>query len=279
MVLTGVLYFAWTHRIRPDDAQRPLFQGVLYAREVEDTPWPTIAHVVTVDLASPGIDFLVTPGDPVKDLPLIGRTTSAFLAEFKVQIAINGDFFDPWWSSSPWDYYPRPGDPVSVDGEAASGGVVYSRKHRNPRPRTLYLSHDRKAAFDTPPGEPFDAISGITLLEGGAPRVADTAFARNRHPRSAVALDRARRKLLLVAVDGRQPSYSEGMGLSDLVALIQRHGGHDAALFDGGGSTALVIAGKDRTPEVLNMPIHTRIPGRERPVANHLGIFAAPLGQ
>ncbi|AKT37642.1 phosphodiester glycosidase family protein [Chondromyces crocatus] len=275
--MTGLLYFAYTHRTRPANTQRLLFQGVVYTREVSESPRPSIAHVVAIDLRAPGIGFLVTPGDPALSRPLIGRTTSAFLSEFGVQIALNGDFFEPWWSNWPWDYYPHSGDPVSVDGEAASSGVVYSRERRNPRPRTLYLSQDRGVAFDAALGEHDEAISGIMLLERGEPRVADTAFARDPHPRSAVALDRDRQRLLLVAVDGRQPNYSVGMGLAELVALIERHGGHDAALLDGGGSTALVIAGQGGKPEALNTPVHSRIPGRERPVANHLGVFARPL--
>jgi hypothetical protein len=31
-------------------------------------------------------------------------------------------------------------------------------------------------------------------------------------------------------------------------------------------------------PLVLSAPIHNHIPNRERPVANHLGVFARPLG-
>lgn len=280
VLAAGLTYFLYTHRPRPDDAQRPLFRGVTYTREVRgpgEVPRPVIAHLVAVDLDAPGLGFLVTPGDPSRARPLIGRTTSAFLEEFGAQVALNGDFFEPWWANSPWDYYPRPGDPVSVDGPAVSRGAVISRERRNPRPRTLYLGRDNRAAFDDPPGEPYNAISGLALLEAGEPRVTDTLFAQSPHPRSAVALDERRRRLLLVAVDGRQPNYSEGMTLPELCALIQRHGGHDAALLDGGGSTALAIAGEGGEAEVLNSPVHTRIPGRERPVANHLGVFAAPL--
>jgi hypothetical protein len=43
---------------------------------------------------------------------------------------------------------------------------------------------------------------------------------------------------------------------------------------DGGGSSTLAVEGANGRPEVLNSPIHQRIPGRERPVGNHLGIFA-----
>jgi exopolysaccharide biosynthesis protein len=42
---------------------------------------------------------------------------------------------------------------------------------------------------------------------------------------------------------------------------------------DGGGSSTMVIEGDDGEPKILNSPIDQYIPGRERPVANHLGIY------
>ena len=47
----------------------------------------------------------------------------------------------------------------------------------------------------------------------------------------------------------------------------------DAINLDGGGSTAMAIA-TPAGPRVLNSPIHTGLPLRERPVANHLGIHS-----
>jgi hypothetical protein len=46
---------------------------------------------------------------------------------------------------------------------------------------------------------------------------------------------------------------------------------------DGGGSTALVISDGQDGFRLLNRPIHNRLPGRERPVGNHLGVFAERL--
>ena len=39
-----------------------------------------------------------------------------------------------------------------------------------------------------------------------------------------------------------------------------------------GGSVTLVMADEKRRPVVLNSPIHTRIPGRQRPVGNQIGV-------
>jgi len=42
---------------------------------------------------------------------------------------------------------------------------------------------------------------------------------------------------------------------------------------DGGGSSTMVIEDENGQPRVLNSPIDQYVPGRERPVANHIGIF------
>jgi hypothetical protein len=64
-----------------------------------------IAHVLEIDTRANGIKFLVTPPDLKGETPLKARTTSQFLDEFDLQIAINGDKFLPWWSRGPGDYY------------------------------------------------------------------------------------------------------------------------------------------------------------------------------
>ena len=57
-------------------------------------PRPIITHVITIDMRTGGLRLLVTPADDRgSDLPLRARTTSEFLREFDVQIAINGDGF------------------------------------------------------------------------------------------------------------------------------------------------------------------------------------------
>ncbi|MBD2020680.1 phosphodiester glycosidase family protein, partial [Leptolyngbya sp. FACHB-36] len=52
-------------------------------------------------------------------------------------------------------------------------------------------------------------------------------------------------------------------------------GADKAVNLDGGGSTTIVVS-SPTGPYALNAPIHTKIPLRERPVANHLGFYAAP---
>ena len=275
LVLAGALWFWYTHRPLPDNLEQTLFRGITYIREVRREPRPLVIHVITVELEAPGVDLLVTPGDPRQDQPLRARKTSRFLTEFGVQVAVNGDFFTPWHSKSPWDYYPHVGDPVEVSGFASSQGVIYSTNGRGRS--TLYFSRDNRASFNEPLGKVYNAISGNSmLLENGELVTQSLAGLYNDepHPRTAVALDQEARRLIILVVDGRQPNYSEGVTVAGLAEIILAYGGDTAMNLDGGGSTTLAAEGEAGEPVLLNSPIDNRIPGRERPVANHLGIFA-----
>ena len=92
-------------------------------------------------------------------------------------------------------------------------------------------------------------------------------------PRTAVGINNNGRWLYLVVVDGRQPFYSTGATFQELADLLKDFGAAFAMALDGGGSSAMVIEGENGEPVVLNSPIDSYIPGRERPVANHFGIF------
>lgn len=267
------LWAVWPH-LRPQPGpitEKALFQGVTYTRRVTQTPRPLVIHIVTVDLRAEGIRLLVTPGDPQADLPLTARTTSQFVREFGVQIAINGDGFTPWSGRGFWDSCPQSGDRIAPIGFAASEGVVYAQD-TDSEP-TVYFGPNNQVGFEQPVGRITNALSGNAMLvrQGKALPQADDAPA----PRTALGASGNGRYLYLVVVDGRQPGYSEGMPLGELAALFVELGAQNAINLDGGGSSTLVRAGI-LGPVVMNSPIHRGRPGWERPVGNHLGIFAQP---
>jgi hypothetical protein len=275
LILCIAGYLLYNHsRPTPIPIQQTLHEGVTYHRVVRFMPYPLIAHVVEIDTKAKGIELLITPPDSSGETPLKARTTSQFLDEFDVQIAINGDGFVPWWSRSPADYYPHSGDPVTPLGFTASKGDVYSlgiEMSVGVRP-TLYISRRNVLSFNNPPGNIYHAISGdrMIVLKGQAvPSLND----QDLEPRTAIGMNRNGRFLYLIVVDGRQPLYSNGATLSDLAQIFIDQGAYIAMNLDGGGSSTLVIEGEDGQPVILNSPIDNYIPGRERPVANHLGIY------
>jgi hypothetical protein len=172
------------------------------------------------------------------------------------------------------DYYPHVGDPVTPWGLTASKGDIYTEgvpKEIGVEP-TLYISRRNALSFNKRPGNVFNAISGDRMLvEQG--QVVDGLDNQELDPRTAVGLNKNGRYLILIVVDGRQPFYSDGATFVQLADLLIAQGANIAMSLDGGGSSTLVIEGENGEPVVMNSPIDNYIPGRERPVANHLGIY------
>ena len=263
------MYYAG--RPLPIELRQELYTGVIYYRRVHFMPQVMIAHIITVDMTSPGLRFLVTPPDLSNkggENPIKARTTSQFLKEFGLQIAVNGDGFTPWYSNSLFDYYPHVGDPIRPNGLAASRGKSYSDGIEP----TLYISINNVAQFGSPRGKIFNAISGDRMLIVEGVPLSNLPDERPA-PRTAIGYDHGPSKLIIIVVDGRQPLYSEGATLQELADLLIYYGAEYAMNLDGGGSSTLVVRDQFRSARVLNSPIDNNIPGRERPVANHLGIF------
>jgi len=94
------------------------FVGVTHIDRTETSPRPLRIHLIKIDLAAPGLRFLVTPHAGPQDT--VKQTTRQFLAAQHAQIAVNAHYFEPWPAPSP--------DPGTADlvGLAASNGNVYS---------------------------------------------------------------------------------------------------------------------------------------------------------
>ena len=283
LVITIVVYLVWyfNRPIPPSIAEHAIFEGVTYERVVQREPQPLIYHVVTIDLDAQGIGFFVTPPDDIENFDYVARITSQFLDEFGVQLAINADGFRPWHANGVFDFYPHVGDGTNSRGVTIVNGQKVTEGYAQPdNYATLFITNDNRVFMTEPDEDVQFAISGLTpLLKDGEIVVhnAENPEELPQHPRTAVAIDVSGNNLQLIVVDGRQPNYSHGATLADLATIILNRGGYNAINLDGGGSSTLVQMGADGQPVLLNSPIHTRIPGRERPVANHLGIFANPL--
>ena len=278
LLISGILVGGYSlysrGRPAPVPLRQKLFDGVMYRRMIQVVPRPMMIHVVTVDTNVKGISFLVTPSDSPGSQPLKARKTSDFLREFHVQLAVNGDRFFPWWSRSPADYYPHTGDPVTPYGFSASLGDVYWNGEIGEdggTPPTLYISRRNALSFNVRPGNVHNAISGERMLvEQG--QIVEGLDATDLDPRTALGINRNGRYLYIVVVDGRQPFYSDGATFRELAELLKAQGAYFAMSMDGGGSSTLVIEAEDGSPQIMNSPIDNYIPGRERPVGNHLGI-------
>ena len=271
--LAGIFLYLISGRPVPVPVKEKITNGVTYKRMVRYFPRQMVAHVMIIDKKAKKLYFFVTPPDDVEGGVVKARTTSQFLREFDLTLAINGDGFFPWWSRSPADYYPHAGDPVTPNGYAASRGKIYARGLQDPTSEpTLYISRRNDLTFNHPPNKVFHAISGDRMLIQGGNIIAGLDDIK-ADPRTAIGTNKNGRWVYLVVVDGRQPFYSEGATFLELAELLTSLGAFYAMSLDGGGSSTMVIAGEDGEPVILNSPIDNYIPLRERPVVNHFGVF------
>jgi hypothetical protein len=269
VLFLGTILYYWGRPL-PINQREEVYPCTVYYRKVHTSPRIFIAHILTVDLTCENVEFLVTPPDKKKaDLPVMARTTTEFAKEFGVQIAINGDAFHPWWSKGLFDYFPHKHDYVTSDGRSASRGATYGANNGIP----IYISKQNEVSFVAPKGGVYNAISGRGWLLKNKELVEDLND-QFTAPRTSLGVDASGSKLILIIVDGRQPLYSEGVTIKEMADIMLEYGGENAINLDGGGSSTLVITDpKTGKVRVMNSPIDRYIPGNERYIANHLGLF------
>jgi hypothetical protein len=255
----------------PERTEEQLFSGVTYIREVRTSPRRMVIHVVKVQLTQGGVSALVTPPDrPNGDKPYNARTTSEFAREFKVQVAVNGGGFRPWYDYK-LAYFPHSGDSVSPLGSVIYEDFLFDASQDAELPLVLFNTN-RPVDIGYIRGKATYGLSGVRMLVDGGSIISglngwETA------PRTALGNTKNGQTLIIVVIDGRQSGYSQGATLQELAQIMADFGAHNALEMDGGGSSTLVVR-KDGNLTVLNSPIHRGIPGVERPVATHIGIKA-----
>ncbi|MEO1351291.1 MAG: phosphodiester glycosidase family protein [Cyanobacteria bacterium J06635_15] len=284
LILYAMLAFQRPARV---ELTQTLFAGITYQRQIRTTPRAIVIHIIHVDLTAPGIGIIVSPSvdnrpaDPTEPTrETVAQTTTEFLSKAQVQIATNGSFFYPFEEKSPWHYYPHRGDRTYVAGQAIASGIPYASPLESWFPVCILDTQRVLISGQTvcPDNSEF-ALSGVPLLLIDGQVALSDDFGENAitpYARLVAATNATGTELWLIAVDGKQPFYSEGMTLPEVIELLQSLGATHALNLDGGGSTTLVQA-TPHGPKVLNAPIHTKVPMRERPVANHIGIYAQPL--
>jgi exopolysaccharide biosynthesis protein len=134
----------------------------------------------------------------------------------------------------------------------------------------MYINQKNEISFDKAPGNIFNAVTGDRLLVTKGVKISGLE-STSRDPRTALGVSKDGRKLVLVVVDGRE--FSEGATFPELADLLISYGAYTGMALDGGGSSAMIVRGVDGKSRALNMLMEDNIPGKERAVANHLGIY------
>jgi hypothetical protein len=273
-ILSGSLAYA----LQNDEVSFP-FEGIKRTHRTTTIPRPLNINILEIDLSNPAISFLVTPGGPECDDPdtdiqeeVLSRRTTTFVADYGVQVGINGAFSEP--AEEPhYEYQPR-----AVLGLAVSDGLQYSTDDgmpaltfpQFPQSGTAYIGW---AQFPT---DVYNAVGGNKMLvENGEPVDASTwdpiGGALEKHPRTSSGLSADGKTLIIIVVDGRQTGFSEGVTLPEMEEYLIEFGAYNGVNHDGGGSSTMVFEGIDGNPTIINYPSDA---AGERIVSNHLGIFS-----
>jgi len=216
-------------------------------------------HALVVDLSVPGVRFEATQSSQRK------RTPSSFAKLIGAQAAINADFF------SYTDY--------STSGLAAGGGVAWTDTKDTTSSGTVAFDKDATRVEISKPSltVPFDktwmwgVVSGHPqiVIDGVAQPTGTSSFCTTRHPRTMVGISKDNKTFYMAVVDGRS-SASVGMTCGEMGTLMKGLGAWTALNLDGGGSSAMYVAGVG----IVNTPSD----GAERTVGNHLALFAPKSG-
>jgi Phosphodiester glycosidase len=285
-IITAIALFPGA--IQAETTVQPLFNGVSYHQIVRTSPLPMVAHVITLDLTKPGLRISVTPPDRSQGMEQVAQTVSDRLVAARAQVVINASYFLPFngGSQNGEDYYPKSGQGAQVAGAARGDGRQVSPAEIDLDLRVNSIVCMTGARISIADGQVCPALTrdavaaGPRLLTNGSVTPLppfDFSKADARGPRTAIGISADQRTAYLVVVDGRQADYSMGASLPELVTLFQELGASNAINLDGGGSAAMSMAQADGSATLLSRPIHTGVPGRERPVANHVIIYAAAL--
>jgi len=214
-------------------------------------------NALVVDLCHAGVSVRTTADGERR------RTPASFGELVGAQAAVNGDFFS-------YSTY-------STDGLAAHGGAVWpgTADHGYVGPVAFGPGRAEIVPHEVVAGpEPWmrEIVSGhpTILVDGTIRDHSGDPLCANRHPRTVLGLSADRARLFLAVIDGRASSRI-GMTCVEEAQLMQELGASDAVNMDGGGSSAMWLAGAGTVGRPSD--------GSARVVANHLAVLARGSGE
>ncbi len=179
-------------------------------------------------------------------------TTSEFGESTNSLAALNGTFFDISNGGSV--------DFIKSDGKVINENRLGKNGGRSGHQTSALVFNKGKlsiAKFNGDPlwektlvGEDIMVTGPLLIMNQLDEKLDSNAFNKTRHPRTAVAVTKKNR-VLLITVDGRNAN-SAGMSLFELAKLMRWLNSDDAINLDGGGSTTLWVKGDGNG--VVNYP-------------------------
>lgn len=223
--------------------------------------------IFEVDLSHPNIDIVASSPNDANTFGMQGMTVQATHVDSeakRVWAGVNGDFYNM--------------DNGTPRGVFYKQGVALRTTFDSGERSFFAIGHDGNAFVATRDEYPSIAATGVikeavggsvTLVRDGAVL---THIDTTVEPRTCIGVSADGQKVFILAVDGRNFWYSNGMLFEELGHCLKALGAENGINLDGGGSTTFFIR---NTPdfsadrfEIRNWP--TDNGGQERSVANGL---------
>lgn len=253
---------SWTEPPNAFVHWKPLAPGIEVSSTMFSNPRPLKAHAVRIDLQSPGIELVVSPGGEEEAHSVRARFPTTWLRQLEAVAAINATPFTPEAIF--------PGSIVKLQGLAVSEGQEWSPKLNNLDALVQFTNGTWNVLQGGPVGSaPRIGVGGFlgTVLRGT--NVGETA---PQDAATCVGISADQRWMYWLVVDGGQPGYSEGATPRETAAILQDLGAFTAINLDGGSSSTLAVQSGWRGIHVLNRPRHPAYSGMQRPVGNVLAV-------
>ena len=255
----------------PYEGYTALRPGIAYRQIVTPGPNPRVTQVIKLDLSSGKLDLRLTRANVSGGKEFQSLTTTSFTRQSGAIIGVNAGFFGPVVDAE--NVAMDAAGFVVADGVVASPALVPSQESAVVKAVVCFaLTRVIIEDVQTCPSDYREGLAaGPRLLREGV--VAADPANTTRHPRTALGVSAQGDTVWLVVTDGRQAGYSEGATLGEMADLLKSLGAENAINLDGGGSSALVFNDPNTGLRTLNRPIQGGVPGKERPVATHIGVF------
>ncbi len=215
----------------------------------------THCYISVIDLTNENLEVVITPALTEKWL------TSVFAKQNNCIVAVNGEA----------GMNPRQGCGF---GEWIGNWIVKGKSillmDNEKRPflsfdKNNHANYFREALVDkTLTDEKYNTIWGrFDIILEGKNLEREPGW---QQPRTIMGIDKTGNKLFLMAIDGRQPAYSMGIGLKEAADILLSLGCYQAMSCDQGGSSCMYLKSAGG---IVSRPSDD---GRERFTYNHFGI-------
>ena len=226
--------------------------GVIYKKltYTDSNGAPVIAYAAIADLSSvTAINATPNYSDVTSGVnsTVLASMKSAQAAGYSVIAGTNGDFFAISTDCHPSGLCIKQGKLLNEPNGRPWFGITETGEAVICKPEEYYIKYKDVLV---------EAVGGshLILRDGFYYPVDESSdFVYTRHPRTSVGVT-ADNKLILLVVDGRNKSYSNGASLVDLAYIMASLGAIDAINLDGGGSSSFVTYTQAGGYTVRNSP-------------------------